>query len=49
MIISRQIGIGLAALGMLWPGHLYDAIGFVAFTAAVLSQKLYHPDTASPE
>ncbi len=39
----------VAALGMLWPGHLYDAIGFVAFTAAVLSQKLYHPDTASPE
>ena len=33
-----------AAGGLLWPGYGYDVVGITAFAAAVISQKLYHPD-----
>ena len=33
-----------AAGGLLWPGYVYDVVGITAFAAAVISQKLYHPD-----
>jgi TRAP transporter 4TM/12TM fusion protein len=35
-----------AAGGLLWPGYVFDVVGITAFAGAVISQKLYHPDTA---
>jgi len=33
----------VAAIGLLWPGLLLDAIGLAAFTTAVVLQKVYKP------
>ena len=35
----------VAAIGLLWPGFVFDVTGLVAFTAAVVLQKVYKPFT----
>ena len=35
----------VAAISLLWPGFLFDVIGLVAFTAAIVLQKAYKPVT----
>ncbi len=33
----------VAAIGLLWPGFVLDAVGLVAFTTAIVLQKVYTP------